>query len=210
MIEPVNELPVASVLALPIPNFAEDQQTVEINTSGYEVTVIDLPLSRRDLVYQQKVPTPEELAAEAAAAKLAAAESSGASQARRSNSQQAASSSNNSASQSNSATNAVAVQTINIQPTELATTTTKRNTNSASKIVFKVEKESWIDVRDNTGERLIYRTVNRGEDIRLDGQPPYSVFIGSIEGVSVEYKGKPIKFKAHESGLFARFEVGNQ
>jgi len=210
MIEPVDELPVASVLALPIPNFAEDQQTVEINTSGYEVTVIDLPLSRRDLVYQQKVPTPEELAAEAAAAKLAAAESSGASQARRSNSQQAASSSNNAASQSNSATNAVAVQTINIQPTDLATTTTRRNTNSASKIVFKVEKESWIDVRDNTGERLIYRTVNRGEDIRLDGQPPYSVFIGSIEGVSVEYKGKPIKFKAHESGLFARFEVGNQ
>jgi cytoskeleton protein RodZ len=78
------------------------------------------------------------------------------------------------------------------------------------KIVFKVEQESWIDVRDATGERLIYRTVNRGEDIQLQGQPPYSVFIGSAEGVSVQYQGREVPFKVHESGLFARFEVGGQ
>ena len=78
------------------------------------------------------------------------------------------------------------------------------------RIVFHVSKESWIDVRDSTGERLIYRTVNRGEDIQLTGTPPYSVFIGSAEGVRVQYRGEEVPFEAHESGLFARFEVGAQ
>ena len=209
MIEPVNELPVESVLALPVPNFSEGQQAVEINTSGYEVTIIELPLSRRDLIYQQKVPTPEELAAEAAAAKLAVAESSNSPQpsSGTTKQQETQSSSSSSSSSSNTEVAAVAVQPVNVQA---AATTTRRTDDPATRIVFKVEKESWIDVRDTTGERLIYRTVNRGEDIRLDGKPPYSVFIGSAEGVSVEYKGKPIKFKVHESGLFARFEVGNR
>lgn len=79
---------------------------------------------------------------------------------------------------------------------------------SNAQIVFKVTQESWVDVRDNSGERLIYRTVNRGEDIRLQGKPPYSVFIGSPDDVAVEYQGKNVPFKAHETGLFARFEVG--
>ena len=50
--------------------------------------------------------------------------------------------------------------------------------------------------------------MNRGEAISLSGNPPYSVFIGSAEGVAVQYQGEAVPFKAHESGLFARFEVG--
>jgi len=91
----------------------------------------------------------------------------------------------------------------------VASSSSAQNTDSGDqRIVFNVAKESWIDVRDSTGERLIYRTVNRGEAISLKGNPPYSVFIGSAEGVAVQYQGAPVPFKAHESGLFARFEVG--
>jgi hypothetical protein len=95
-----------------------------------------------------------------------------------------------------------------IQPRPASSTVEAPSTPSPNEIIFEVDKESWIDVRDNDGERLIYRTVNRGQRLTLVGKPPFSVFIGSAEGVRVEYQGNTIPFTVHESGLFARFSVG--
>ena len=165
-----NEEP-ESVLALPVPNFSEDEaeQTTEINTKGYEVLSRDFPLSAANLIYQSSAATDPE------------------------------------ASESGVADDQeVAARA---EP-ETVTSTGVADAPTSLDLVFKVDRESWIDVRDSSGERLIYRTVNRGEDIQLQGVPPYSVFIGSAEGVAVEYQGKPVEFKVHESGLFARFEVG--
>ncbi|MGI9318705.1 MAG: RodZ domain-containing protein, partial [bacterium] len=185
-----------SVLALPVPNFSENQETVEINTRGYEIAIADLPLSRPDLVYQEKpeLESDSGLTEEDSAQGGDTDESTATAQ-----SNQSAASQQASTEQTNSSASSGTQQAAQSTASE----------SGDRKIVFKVEKESWIDVRDATGERLIYRTVNRGEDIRLQGQPPYSVFIGSAEGVSVQYQGREVPFKAHESGLFARFEVGN-
>ena len=71
-----------------------------------------------------------------------------------------------------------------------------------------VEKETWIDVRDVTGEKLVYRTVEDAQRLQLKGEPPFYVFIGTSSGVSVNYLGEPVAFKMHSSGLFARFKVG--
>ncbi|MBX2867054.1 MAG: DUF4115 domain-containing protein [Acidiferrobacterales bacterium] len=177
---------VDSVLALPVPNFSGDQNSVEINTLGYTVLIAELPLSRRDLVYQ---PAEEDVESEV---KLAA-------EAKKLAQSQAKKSPPKPVSNSNTAKKPAT------QPKVAAASS---GSAGEKRIVFNVAKESWIDVRDSTGERLIYRTVNRGEAISLKGTPPYSVFIGSAEGVSVQYQGAPVPFKAHESGLFARFEVG--
>ena len=178
---------VDSVLALPVPNFAGDQNSVEINTLGYSVLVAELPLSRRDLIYQ---PAEEdaELQTKVAIAKDREQEKP---------------------KKTPPKVSASSVSNVDNKPVAQPVVATTNSNNSGEKrIVFNVAKESWIDVRDSTGERLIYRTVNRGEAISLKGNPPYSVFIGSAEGVSVQYQGSPVPFKAHESGLFARFEVG--
>lgn len=190
-----------SVLALPVPNFAEDQETVEINTRGYEVSIADLPLSKPNLIYQLKEEPEKD--SDATALESGQAGDGGDTSANSQGGENTATS----VSQSSSPTQQTKVETIEVQPSQQQSTVATESGDR--KIVFKVEKESWIDVRDATGERLIYRTVNRGEDIRLQGQPPYSVFIGSAEGVSVQYQGREVPFKAHESGLFARFEVGN-
>ncbi len=71
-----------------------------------------------------------------------------------------------------------------------------------------VETETWIDVRDVTGEKLIYQTVESGQRLNLKGEPPFYVFIGTSSGVSVNYMGEPVAFKPHSSGLFARFKLG--
>lgn len=81
---------------------------------------------------------------------------------------------------------------------------------SANWLILEISEQTWLDVRDKTGEKLIYRTVEAGNTIELQGEPPFAIFIGSSTGVDVEYLGKPVEFEAHSSGLFARFLVGQQ
>ena len=79
--------------------------------------------------------------------------------------------------------------------------------DSPSWIFFKAEKHTWLDVRDVTGEKLIYRTANIGEAIQLYGHPPFYVFVGAVDGVLVEYLGESIELES-DDGIFARFQVG--
>ncbi len=205
-VSPVEE----SILALPEPNFTgeEDQQTVEINTRGYEVLVAELPLSRPDLVYQRSEPVEAPEGAVVAATDSAATteQPAGGAQPAQATGNQVSTPAPASTAPAPSTEATVATAPAPQQPPAAPEPTTTGD----NRIAFQVSRESWIDVRDSSGERLIYRTVNRGEDIRLAGVPPYHVFIGSAEGVSVLYQGREVPFKVHESGLFARFEVGAQ
>ena len=79
---------------------------------------------------------------------------------------------------------------------------------SPNQIELVVDQETWIDVRDVTGEKLVYRTVKKGQVLTLTGVPPFYVFIGTATGVAVNYLGEPVQFTTHSSGLFARFRVG--
>ena len=186
-----------TILALPEPNFAENQEVVEINTRGYEVLVFESPIPA-------PAPEPATPPVETGAATGASAETSegaGSSGIAAASGEPAAADTAPAPSQSDAAA----------EPAPAPAPAAESGPTAAdNRIVFQVSKESWIDVRDSTGERLIYRTVNRGEDIQLTGIPPYSVFIGSAEGVRVQYRGEEVPFEAHESGLFARFEVGTQ
>lgn len=188
-----------SVLALPEPNFSLGQQAVDINTRGYEVLITELPLSRRDLIY---LPFPEVPEGEVTGGEAAASATLVQGTQRDSAEQKALA-----AAKQVEQARLTAARTAAAAKTAAAKKAASTGGNRV--IAFQVAKESWIDVRDGTGERLIYRTVNRGEDIQLRGNPPYSVFIGSAEGVKVQYQGKEVPFKVHESGLFARFEVGS-
>ena len=85
-----------------------------------------------------------------------------------------------------------------------------QRTISPDTLVFAVDRESWVEVHDSAGKRLIYRTVARGQRVVLQGQPPFSVFVGNAEGVAVQYRGEPVPFTAHGGALFARFTVGAQ
>ncbi len=77
-------------------------------------------------------------------------------------------------------------------------------------ITLILEQDSWLDVRDRTLKRLIYRSETRDKTIQLKGEPPFYVYIGTPSGVKVRYMGKEIPFEVHKSGLFARFKVGEK
>ncbi len=75
-------------------------------------------------------------------------------------------------------------------------------------LVMNLQKDSWLDVRDKSNKRLIYRSGKAGESIELIGSPPFYVYIGTPDGVQINYLNKSVPFKAHQSGLFARFKLG--
>ena len=69
-------------------------------------------------------------------------------------------------------------------------------------------KDSWTDIRDASGKKLLYRTVKKGENITLTGELPMSLFFGFAQGVTVTFNGKEVDVPAYTRGVFARFTVG--
>lgn len=74
-------------------------------------------------------------------------------------------------------------------------------------LIMNLEKNSWLDVRDKSNKRLIYRSGKAGESINIRGEPPFYVYIGTPDGVNVTYLKQNVPFKTHPSGLFARFKL---
>jgi cytoskeleton protein RodZ len=76
-------------------------------------------------------------------------------------------------------------------------------------LLISYDKDSWTDVRDANGQKLIYRTVKAGEKIALAGPLPFSLFFGYAQGVKVTFNGEEVDVAAHTRGVFARFTVGD-
>jgi len=91
---------------------------------------------------------------------------------------------------------------------ETPNTSSEQNITGGGVLLINYSKDSWTDVRDANGRKLLYRTVKAGEKIALAGEIPISLFFGFAQGVSVKFNGKPIDVSAHTRGVFARFTVG--
>lgn len=78
----------------------------------------------------------------------------------------------------------------------------------AEALLISYSKDSWTDVRDADGKKLVYRTVKAGENIALSGPLPLSLFFGFAQGVKVTFNGEKIDVESHTRGVFARFTVG--
>ena len=91
---------------------------------------------------------------------------------------------------------------------ETTNTSNDQNDTSGGVLLINYSKDSWTDVRDANGKKLLYRTVKAGEKISLAGELPISLFFGFAQGVNVKFNGKSIDVPAHTRGVFARFTVG--
>lgn len=77
-----------------------------------------------------------------------------------------------------------------------------------ARLVIDTTDESWVDVRDARGERLLYETVPAGRTVGLEGLAPFSVFLGNVAGVSVALDGEVYDAMRHKRGNTARFNLG--
>lgn len=77
-----------------------------------------------------------------------------------------------------------------------------------SKLVLEYQQDSWTEVDDNAGRRLVYGLMRAGQTIELKGEAPFKVFLGLAEGVTVHYNNELFDFSPFRRGDVARFHVG--
>jgi len=81
-------------------------------------------------------------------------------------------------------------------------------TGPRGRLTIQTTLDSWADVRDANGNRLLYRVVPAGNTEAVEGVAPLSVFLGNAEGVRVEYNGEVQDIARYRRGDIARFTLG--
>jgi len=76
-----------------------------------------------------------------------------------------------------------------------------------STLVLNFSADSWVDIRDATGERLIRRLGLAGMSKGVSGVAPFQVLIGYGPGVTITYNGKPYDFANYQGKRVARFII---
>ena len=72
---------------------------------------------------------------------------------------------------------------------------------------FVFNGESWVEVRDGTGQVVLSRTNAAGTERRVLGNPPFSLVIGNSSQVQLTYNGKVIDLATHATEDVARLQV---
>lgn len=81
-------------------------------------------------------------------------------------------------------------------------------TTGQGRLIITYSKDSWTDIRDANGEKLLYRTVKAGQTVAIAGDLPLSLFFGFAQGVSVNFNGQDIDLSPYTRGVFARLSLG--
>ncbi|WP_137937555.1 RodZ domain-containing protein [Chitinivorax sp. B] len=74
-------------------------------------------------------------------------------------------------------------------------------------IKLNFDGESWVDVRDADGRRLISKLFRPGQEEILQGKPPFKLIVGNATQVKLTYNGKPIDLAPYVKVNVARFEL---
>jgi cytoskeleton protein RodZ len=80
----------------------------------------------------------------------------------------------------------------------------------ADTVVLRFDGESWVQIVDASGQRLMYETGRKGTTKTVQGKAPFKVVLGKPRVVTVEYNGKSLdrnNFRENERGI-ARFDLG--
>jgi len=82
-------------------------------------------------------------------------------------------------------------------------------TGVPNQLALEFSQASFVRVEDGSGRTLKIGLVHGGERSTLDGQPPYTVFLGNAQNVKVFFGGQAVDFSAHinRQNDTARFTV---
>ncbi len=70
------------------------------------------------------------------------------------------------------------------------------------------DTDSWAEVHDAAGRRLLTRVGRAGQKLSLLGEPPFDVRLGYAPGVRIEYNGQPYVWERNKRSRVAHLKVG--
>jgi cytoskeleton protein RodZ len=93
-------------------------------------------------------------------------------------------------------------------PTAAASAQATTPAAPAAKLHLHFNGDSWAEVTDSTGKRLVYHLVEKNTDLNLEGQPPFTILLGNAPEVQVFYQGKEFDHSRYHRDEIAYFKVG--
>jgi cytoskeleton protein RodZ len=78
-----------------------------------------------------------------------------------------------------------------------------------SELTLVFNEDSWVEVTDARGERLIYRLAKAGMSHTVTGVAPFDVQLGYVPGVEIFYGGAPHDLSRYAGRRSARIRVGS-
>ena len=78
----------------------------------------------------------------------------------------------------------------------------------SSKLLLEFTMDSWVEVTDAGGKRLVYRLAKAQSRRTVEGEAPFKVFLGNAPGVTVNYNGLPFDLGPHRNGDVAQLTIG--
>ncbi|CAK0745775.1 cytoskeleton protein RodZ [Gammaproteobacteria bacterium] len=119
-----------------------------------------------------------------------------------------------------SATPAGSLPSINTQPTtdgaqNTAGTSSAETSTAAPKenqpmLTVQVTKDTRVKIKDGKRKVLFDALVKAGQPQSFQGNAPFKVRLGRVDGVSVNYNGQPFDFSNYIKGNTAHFTVGKR
>ena len=78
----------------------------------------------------------------------------------------------------------------------------------SSRLLLEFTMDSWVEVSDASGKRLVYRLAKAPSRRIVEGEAPFKVFLGNAPGVTVNYNGLPFDLEPHRDGDVAQLTIG--
>lgn len=78
---------------------------------------------------------------------------------------------------------------------------------AAGQLGFSFAADSWVEVRDGSGNILHSGTNRAGSSRTVQGTPPFKLTVGNSASVKLEHDGKPVDLAAHTRGSVARLTL---
>lgn len=69
------------------------------------------------------------------------------------------------------------------------------------------EQESWAEITDARGERLLFGLSAAGRNVTVRGEPPFAIVLGNADSVRLTVDGEPYAIPQSRQGNLARFAV---
>jgi len=77
-------------------------------------------------------------------------------------------------------------------------------------ITMQVTKDTWIKIKDGKNKMVFNSLLKAGKSQSIQGRAPFKVNLGRVDGVTVNYNGKPFDFSDYINGRSARFTLGKK
>lgn len=75
------------------------------------------------------------------------------------------------------------------------------------RIILSFERESWVEITDRAGRRLMSQLNPAGSEQALEGVPPFDVIVGNAQHVKLTYDDRPIDLMPFVKVEVARFTL---